>query len=133
MPSKTAKSDPSAARGRPALVVVDDQESSRTVVSNSLRRRFGSDYEVVVAIPREVRAKLDAMRAAGADVALIVANQYLESDPGTALLATTRDVYPTARRLVLGEFGDNWVMPSIARAATLGEIDHFAYMPWTET
>jgi thioredoxin reductase (NADPH) len=118
---------------RPALVVIDDHESSRAIVANTLRRRFGSDYEVVAASPREARTKLEEMRSAGADVALIVANQYLDSDPGTALLAATRDVYPTARRLVLGAFGDNRVMPSIARASTLGEIDHVAYMPWTET
>ena len=133
MASRNVNDRSPATRGRPALVVVDDGESSLRVVSGSLRRRFGSDYEVVVADPREVHAKLEAMRAAGADVALIVANQYLDPDPGTALLATTRDVYPTARRLVLGDFGDNWVMPAISRASTLGEIDHFGYMPWTET
>ena len=133
MASRNVNDRSPATRGRPALVVVDDGESSLRVVLGSLRRRFGSDYEVVVADPREVHAKLEAMRAAGADVALIVANQYLDPDPGTALLATTRDVYPTARRLVLGDFGDNWVMPAISRASTLGEIDHFGYMPWTET
>ena len=133
MPSSSVNDQTLSTRGRPAMVVVDDHESSRILVSNSLRRRFGSDYEVVVASPHEAHTKLEAMRAAGADVALIVANQYLESDPGTALLATTRDVYPTARRLVLGDFGDNWVMPAISRASTLGEIDHFGYMPWTET
>jgi thioredoxin reductase (NADPH) len=133
MPSRNVNDQTHATRGRPTLVVLDDRETSRTVVSNSLRRRFGSDYDVVTANAAEAHAKLEEMRAAGADVALIVANQYLDADPGTTLLATTRDVYPTARRLVLGEFGDNWVMPSIARAATLGEIDHFAYMPWTDT
>jgi thioredoxin reductase (NADPH) len=133
MPSDTVNGQTPATGGRPALIVVDDHESSRSVVSNSLRRRFGSDYEVVKASPHEAHAKLEAMRAARADVALIVANQYLEADPGTALLATTRDVYPTARRLVLGDFGDNWVMPAISRASTLGQIDHFGYMPWTET
>ena len=132
MPSSSVD-DQALATRVPAMIVVDDHESSRTVVSNSLRRRFGSDYEVVVASPQEAHAKLEAMRAAGADVALIVANQYLEAGPGTALLASTRDVYPTARRLVLGDFGDNWVMPAISRASTLGQIDHFGYMPWTET
>ncbi len=132
MPSSSVNEQALATRG-PAMIVVDDHESSRTVVANSLRRRFGSDYEVVVASPQEAHAKLEAMRAAGADVALIVANQYLEGDPGTTLLASTRDVYPTARRLVLGDFGDNWVMPAISRASTLGQIDHFGYTPWTET
>ena len=83
--------------------------------------------------PKDALARLNELRKAEADVALIMANEYLDGDPGTVFLAATRGVYPTARRLVLGGFGDNWVMPSIARAATLGEIDHFTYMPWTET
>ncbi len=133
MPSLNVNDHSPAPRSRPAMVVVDDHESSSGIVANSLRRRFGSDYEVIEASPRGAHSRLEALRAAGADVALIVANQYLASDPGTALLATTRDVYPTARRLVLGDFGDNWVMQAISRASTLGEIDHFGYMPWTET
>lgn len=133
MPSSSVDDKTLAAHGRPVLMVADDRESSRSVVSNALRRRFGTDYDVVAVTSQEVHSRLEAIRAGGADVALIIASQYLESDPGTALLATTRDVYPTARRLVLGDFGDNWVMPAISRASTLGEIDHFGYMPWTET
>ena len=132
MSSPTPPGDP-LQRARPTILVVDDQESSRTVVTNTLRRRFGSDYDVVATTPKAGHAKLEQLRAAEADVALIIANDYLDAGPGTAFLASTRDVYPTARRLVLADFGDNWVMPSIARAATLGEIDHFNYMPWTET
>src|SRR4051812_42529446 len=119
--------------GRPTLVVVDDHDTSSATVSSSLRRRFGSDYVVVETQPQVAHAELERMRAVGTDVALIVANEYLASTTGTDFLATTRDVYPTARRLVLGDFGDNWVMPSIARASVLGEVDHFAYLPWTET
>ena len=124
---------PTPPGNHPAIIVVDDQESSRAVVENTLRRRFGSDYDVVATTPKDADAKLKELRAAEADVALIIANDYLDAGSGTSFLASTREIYPTARRLVLAEFGDNWVMPSIARAATLGEIDHFHYMPWTET
>ncbi len=104
-----------AGRGRPVLVVVDDQESTRGFAANSLRRRFGSDYEVVVPGGTEAaRSELGRLRGAGADAALIVANEHLTTGTGTDFLATTRDIYPTARRLVLADFGDNSVMPSIA-------------------
>ena len=79
MPSSSVDDQTLSTRGRPGMVVVDDHESSRILVSSALRRRFGSDYEVVVASPHEAHTKLEAMRAAGADVALIVANQYLRS------------------------------------------------------
>ena len=118
---------------RPALVVVDDDESTRRIMANSLRRRFGQDYEVIepdgaTAAPSE----LDRLHREGADVALIAANEHLSTGTGTEFLASTRNVYPTARRLVLADFGDNWVMPSIARASTLGQVDHFDYLPWGE-
>ena len=119
--------------GRPALVVVDDHESTRRIVADSLRRRFGSDYEVVEPEGTEAaRSELRRLHRAGADAALIVANEHLTTGTGTDFLATTRDIHPTARRLVLADFGDNWVMPSIARASTLGEVDHFDYLPWGE-
>ena len=77
MPSSDVNDQTFATRDRPKLVVVDDHESSRRVVSNSIRRRFGLDYAVVEVSPGEVHAKLEDLHAAGADVALIVANQYL--------------------------------------------------------
>ena len=99
--------------GRPALVVVDDNESTRRIVANSLRRRFRSDYEVVVPESTEAaRSDLERLHRAGADAALIMANEHLTTGTGTDFLATTRGIYPTARRLVLADFGDNWVMPS---------------------
>jgi thioredoxin reductase (NADPH) len=119
--------------GRPVLVVVDDHESTRMIVANSLRRRFGADYEVVQSDSTEAaRSELERLRVAGAEAALIMANEHLTTGTGTDFLATTRGIHPTARRLVLADFGDNWVMESIARASTLGEVDHFDYLPWGE-
>ena len=119
--------------GRPVLVVVDDHETTRRIVANSLRRRFGSDYEVVVLEGTAAAgSELERLHGDGIDAALIVANEHLTNGTGTDFLATTRGAYPTARRLVLADFGDNWVMPSIARASTLGEVDHFDYLPWGE-
>jgi thioredoxin reductase (NADPH) len=129
------RGEPETAGGSPAsIVVVDTDEGTRKVVANALRRRFGMDYDVVEsATPEAALERLGVKRRAGTDVALIVANEDLIAGKGTDLLAATREAYPTARRLVLAAFGDNWVMPAIARAATLGRVDHFDYLPWGET
>jgi thioredoxin reductase (NADPH) len=117
----------------PVLMVVDDHDSSRSVVANALRRRFGSDYEVVASeSPQDAKAEIERLHSAGAVAALIVANEHMTAGTGTEFLASTRDIYPTARRLVVADFGDNWVMQSIARASTLGQVDHFEYLPWGE-
>jgi len=132
MTSKTSN-QPSDHRN-PVLVVVDDQEATRNTVANALRRRFSPDYDIVdAASAAEARRELERLHSASAEAALIAANERLASGAGTSFLATTRDIYPTARRLVLAEFADNWVMQSIARASTLGEVDHFEYLPWGES
>lgn len=134
MTSMNGDTPPIAGTGRPALVVVDDNEPTRRNTARSLRRRFGSDYDVVEPESAEAaHGELARMHRAGADAALILANEHLAAGTGTDFLAATRSTFPTARRLVLADFGDNWVMPLIARASTLGQVDHFDYLPWGET
>lgn len=123
----------SGARDRPLLVVVDPRTPTRKVVARALRRRFGKDYRVVEAKSAdEGRAELRRLHEAGLDVAIIAASMELGGDC-TAFLAGTREDYPTARRLVLSPVGDNWVLPAIARASALGEVDHWDYLPASET
>jgi thioredoxin reductase (NADPH) len=124
------RSDP---RDRPSLVVVDPRATTREVVASALRRRFGNDYRVVAAKSAdEGRAELRRLHEAGLDVAIIAASMELAGDC-TTFLAETREHYPTARRLVLSPIGDNWVLPAIARASALGEVDHWDYQPASET
>src|SRR5262245_40312003 len=115
---------------RPALVVVDDDRGARDRVATALRRRFGPDYEVVEVAAEAGADLLASLRAAGTEVALITASAYLQAGSGTDFLAATRDTHPTARRLLIGNFADNWVMPAVARATTLGQVDHFDWLPW---
>ena len=117
---------------RPSLVVVDDRDATREVVASALRRRYGHDYRIVEGKTAEAaRHELERLRAAGADVAVVAANVQL---PGaTEFLAETRDQFPTARRLILSPIGDNWVLPAISRASALGEVDHWDYLPASET
>jgi len=96
------------------------------------KRRYGMDYDVVEArSARTGSAELERLRDAGVDVAVIAANAHLIGDC-TTFLAGTRDAFPRARRLVLSMLGDNWVLPSIAHAAALGEIDVFDYLPTSD-
>ncbi|HET7520190.1 MAG TPA: FAD-dependent oxidoreductase [Candidatus Limnocylindria bacterium] len=118
---------------RPALVVVDDGAVSRQLTAGSLRRRYGTDYEVIdLDSSTAAAAKLRKLRDAGADVAVIAANVKLDGD-GTRFLGQTRDAYPNARRLVLSAVGDNWTLPTIAHAAALGLVDHWEYLPSSES
>src|SRR5262245_39200291 len=130
---QTDNSKPMPETGRPVLVVVDDQDTSRSNVTNSLRRRFGPDYEILeFRSPSTAHNELEHLRDKNVDVALIAANMALDGKTGTRFLGSTRELFPTARRLVLVSFGDNWVMQEVSRSAILGEVDHCDYLPWGE-
>lgn len=119
---------------RPTIVIVDDEERARDVLVASLRRRFGTDYEVLAPSgPAAAFAELVRLRDQGADAALILASQWMTAEAGTAFLARTRDVYPTARRLLVTGWADLSAMQPVARASTLGEIDFYATRPSNET
>jgi thioredoxin reductase (NADPH) len=132
---RTDASAMKSTQDRPAIVVVDDDDGpGGDVLVRSLKRRYGNDYEVLAASePGAAIATLMRLRDHRADVALIVAGQSMTAETGTAFLARTRDDFPTARRLVVTRWSDQSALPTIARAATLGEIDHQANVPWNET
>jgi thioredoxin reductase (NADPH) len=119
---------------RPAIVIVEDDGPGRDVLVRSLKRRYGNDYKVLAASqPGAAFGTLMRLRDDRADVALIVAGQWMTAETGTTFLARTREAFPTARRLVVTRWSDLSALPAIARAATLGEIDHQTNVPWSET
>ncbi len=132
VPTSTFAANPT--QNRPTILVVEDDRSARDVLEECLNRRYGTDYDVM-SLPGPVAAfnELLRLRDKAADVALIVAGQWMKPETGTAFLARTRDAFPTARRLVVTRWSDLSALPTIARAATLGEIDHQASLPWNET
>jgi thioredoxin reductase (NADPH) len=131
VPASTFATKPT--QNRPAILVVEDDRSARDLLVDCLNRRYGTDYDVR-SLPGPVAAfgELLRLRDKAADVALVVAGQWMTPETGTAFLARTRDVYPTARRLLVTAWSDLSAMEPVARASTLGEIDHFATMPWND-
>jgi thioredoxin reductase (NADPH) len=130
----TADDSAVSAANRPVMVVVADGAGTRNLEAASLRRRYGADYRVLaVPNPEAAFATLTRLREAAVDVALIVAGQRMLDETGTAFMARSRGLYPTARRLLTTAWADLSVMQSVARASTLGEIDHHATRPRNET
>ena len=118
---------------RPVILTVADDHDVLGGLVASVGRRFGADYAVLDASgPAAAYTRLAALHDTGAEVALIAASHRMAEEPGTAFLARTRDLFPTARRLVLASFVDLTAMPEIARASMLGEIDAFERLPWTD-
>ena len=87
---------------KPVLVVVDDEHASLQALARELESRYGAHYQVVSGSSAEVAlARLARLKAAGADVPLVLADQRMPGTSGTEVLARVRQFFPTARRGLL--------------------------------
>src|SRR5690349_5292493 len=63
----------------PALVVVDDDERALDRTGEELRRRYAADYRIVTdRSPEAALAELEQMAANGEDVAVVLADQWMD-------------------------------------------------------
>jgi thioredoxin reductase (NADPH) len=80
---------------KPVLVVVDDEDISLQALSGELESRYGAHYQVVSSSSAEMAlARLAELKAAGADVPLVLADQQMPGMSGTQLLARVRQFFP---------------------------------------
>ena len=115
---------------KPVLVVVDDEDTSLQALALELESRYGAHYQVVSGSSAEVAlARLAELKAAGADVPLVLADQRMPGMTGTRLLARVRQVFPTARRGLLITWGDMSAPAPFLEAAALGWLEFYLAKP----
>ncbi len=119
---------------RPVILAVDDEPETLSRIAAELTRRFGADYRIVCAASGEdALAALEDLRAEHAEVAVVLADQWLPETSGTDLLAHVGVVHSEAKRGLLIRWGD-WAHRSTAdavlRAMALGHIDYYVLKPW---
>jgi thioredoxin reductase (NADPH) len=115
---------------KPALVVVDDEGTSLQALTRELESRYGAHYQVVSGSSAEVAlARLAELKAAGADVPLVLADQRLPGMSGTELLARVRGIFPTARRGLLITWTDRATPAPFLEAAALGQLEFYLNRP----
>jgi len=116
---------------RPIFMLVADDEPRREALHRDLSRRYETDYEVVsVDSAAAALARLAALAAAGAEVALLIADEHLAGAPAVDFLAQAHEYYRAAKRILLIDRG-NWsaAHPAVA-AMAVGKIDYHLYYPW---
>ncbi len=113
----------------PVFFVVDENEQDLRSLMSDLRRRFGADYNVSGSTtPAKALAELAAMSDRGTDVALIIADEMLDS--AVEILAAGHRLHAAAKRVLMIHRG-NWSSrhPAVS-ASALGLIDFHLYKPW---
>ncbi len=115
---------------RPVLMAVDDDPVALAVLQQELDKRYGVDYRVICEADAEAGLKaLEQIRAAGGQVALVLADQWMPTMTGVAFLARTIRLHPTAQRALLIDWGDRSTAEPILQAATFGQIDDWISKP----
>jgi len=116
---------------RPIFMLVGDDGPRREALHRDLSRRYEADYEVVsVDSAAAALARLAALAAAGAEVALLIADEHLAGMPAVGFLARAHEQHRLAKRVLLIDRG-NWsaAHPAVA-AMAVGQIDYHLYVPW---
>jgi thioredoxin reductase (NADPH) len=115
---------------KPVLVVVDDEDDSRQELTRELESRYGAHYRVVSsASPEAALARLAGLRAEGAAVALVLADQWMPGMRGTELLTRVKDIFPTARRGLLTTWAERSAVTQIVEATALGQMEFYLIKP----
>ena len=115
---------------KPVLLVVDDEADSLRALTRELDSRYGAHYRIVARdSAADALATLAELRAEGAAVPLILADQWMPGTTGIELLARTRELHPIARRGLLVTWGDRSSIAPILAATALGQIEFYLPKP----
>jgi thioredoxin reductase (NADPH) len=124
----------SSSSSRPVILAVDDEPDALSPIERELRRRFGADYQILcTGSGEQALTTLKALRAAGAEVAVVLADQWMPGTSGADLLGRVNDLHPDAKRGLLirwGDWADRATADAVLQAMALGRIDYYVLKPW---
>ena len=117
----------------PVLLAVDEDERSLRDVERELVDRYARSYRVVcLPAAAEAMAELEALAAAGEEVALVLSAQWLEGTTGSELLSKVRALHAHAQRGLLidwGSWGDGRTGEAIFQAMARRQIEYYVIRP----
>ena len=113
---------------KPFLLVVDDDPQVLAAVRRDLRSRYRDNYTVVGAPSGdEALAAMRELKSRGDALAMVISDQRMPGMLGNEVLATVREVYPVARRVLLTAYSD---VNAAIKAINEAHVDHYLAKPW---
>jgi thioredoxin reductase (NADPH) len=115
------------------ILAVDEDEASLSAIERELDDRYSRSYRVIAASSAVgATAKLEALAAAGEDVALVLVALSVDWTAGRMLLGRLQAIHPHAQRGLVIEWrswGDGRTGGLIRRAMAAREIDFYVIRP----
>ena len=117
-----------AAESMPVIVIVSHDPDTREATASEVTKRYGDDYEVVVATTcDDATERLTPFD--DRQVALVLVNTGEGEEPAVPFLAQVRRRHPTARRAAMVRWGDFDRAREVFDALARGDIDHYLVRP----
>ncbi|MDJ0961717.1 MAG: FAD-dependent oxidoreductase [Acidimicrobiia bacterium] len=114
--------------GKPAIIAIDDDPQVLSAVARDLRSRYGEEFRIVRAPSGgEALQALTELQRRGDTVAAFVADQRMPVMTGTQFLASAREVFPRAKKVLLTAYADTDAAIDAINAVGL---DHYLMKPW---
>ena len=114
----------------PVILLATSDDDSRGVLDAEMRRRYAADYEVITCRRyAHAQAILDGLRYWERDVALIVSFYGPKDLEGLAFLRRARSIHPSAKRVVVLEWGNFDSRWPVFRAIGEGHLENFLIRP----
>ena len=114
----------------PVLLAVDEDASALRDVERELRDRYARHYRVIgMRSSHEARACLEDLAAAGEEVAVVLAGQWLSGMTGSELFERGASLHPHAKRGRGAGGGNRATGEAIFDSIGHGRIDHYVLRP----
>ena len=108
----------------PVILLVTIDADSRAVLGAELRRRYGTDYEIVSCRQYDhARTVLDGLRRRGRAVAMVLTYYGPGDRDGLSFLRRARSLHPAATRVVVVRWGDFDSSTPVFRAIAEGHAE----------
>lgn len=114
--------------GKPVILTVDDDAEVLNAVERDLRRQYRQDFRILKASSgAEALETSRQLKARNEAVALFLVDERMPQMSGTQFLASARELFPAARKVLLTAYADTEA--AIAGINAVG-LDHYLMKPW---
>jgi thioredoxin reductase (NADPH) len=98
-------------------------------VRRDLRSKYRDHYTVMSAPSgSDALATARELKTRGDSLAMIISDQRMPGMLGSDVLATSREIYPLARRVLLTAYSD---IEAAVKAINEAHVDYYLSKPWT--